>query len=101
MKDLPDIALLATARALDGKRLGQALAQTFAHRKTHALPPSLPDPPLTWAVPYSAMARENKLPWVELSEVARAAQSFLDPVLQGVDATWEFEQWLWRPNKTN
>ena len=43
------------------------------------------------------MARENKLAWAELSDVTRAAQSFLDPVLgQGIDATWDPERFHWR-----
>ena len=96
VKDLPDMALLATAKAIDSKRLKEAFEQTFVFRKTHALPASLPDPSPTWATPYAAMARENKLAWAELSDVTRAAQSFLDPVLgQGIDATWDPERFLW------
>ena len=42
VKDLPDMALLATAQPIDGKRLRKAFEQTFVFRKTHALPSSLP-----------------------------------------------------------
>jgi len=99
VKDLPDMALLATARPIDGKRLKEAFEQTFMFRKTHALPASLPEPSPAWATPYAAMARENKLAWAELSEVTHAAQSFLDPVLaQGIDATWDPQRLLWRPH---
>jgi hypothetical protein len=35
VKDLPDIALLATAQILDAKRLREALEQTFTFRETH------------------------------------------------------------------
>ncbi|MCU0661759.1 MAG: nucleotidyl transferase AbiEii/AbiGii toxin family protein [Myxococcota bacterium] len=38
VKDLPDLALLATARPIDAKRLRAALEQTFTFRKTHPLP---------------------------------------------------------------
>ena len=38
VKDLPDIALLAGVREVDGGRLRAALEQTFTSRKTHALP---------------------------------------------------------------
>ena len=38
VKDLPDMALLATAQPIDGKRLEEACEQTFVFRKTHALP---------------------------------------------------------------
>jgi hypothetical protein len=37
VKDLPDIALLAGVREIDGEQLRRALEQTFGSRKTHAL----------------------------------------------------------------
>jgi hypothetical protein len=96
VKDLPDIALLATAQILDAKRLRTALEQTFTFRKTHALPTNLPAPMEAWATPYAAMAREDRLTWRTLADVTRAAQSFLDPVLAGaLDAKWSPETWLW------
>ena len=96
VKDLPDIALLATAKTLDAKRLRDALEQTFTFRKTHALPASLPDPMSAWAVPYVAMAREDQLPWTTLTDVMRAAQAFLDPVLaEGLAASWDPGSWRW------
>ena len=42
VKDLPDIALLATSRTIDARRLRSALDQTFTFRKTHPLPATLP-----------------------------------------------------------
>jgi hypothetical protein len=45
VKDLPDLALLATTKSLDARRLRAALGQTFSFRKTHPLPDKLPDPP--------------------------------------------------------
>jgi hypothetical protein len=43
------------------------------------------------------MAREDQLPWQTLSEVTRAAQNFLDPVLAGnLDATWEPNRREWQ-----
>jgi hypothetical protein len=97
VKDLPDIALLATAQPIDAKRLRDALAQTFTYRKTHALPAALPAPLSAWATPYLAMAREDRLAWPTLDGVTTAAQAFLDPVLAGgLDATWEPETWAWR-----
>ncbi len=44
VKDLPDLALLASAQELDAKRLRAALEQTFAFRKTHSLPGAVPVP---------------------------------------------------------
>lgn len=98
VKDLPDIALLATAQPIDAKRLRAALEQTFAFRTTHALPATVPAPAAAWRTPYEAMARDDQLAWRTLEEVTRAAQSFLDPVLAGaLDATWAPETWNWRP----
>lgn len=97
VKDLPDLALLATARSIDAKCLRAALEQTFTFRKTHALPQNVPEPPDAWTRPYVAMAREDHLAWSTLDEVTKAAQAFLDPVLAGgLDATWEPERWGWR-----
>lgn len=96
VKDLPDIALLATAQIIHAKRLRAALDQTFAFRKTHPIPATLPDPIAAWITPYAAMAREDQLPWSTLDEVTHAARAFLDPVLAGeLDATWEPARWAW------
>jgi hypothetical protein len=96
VKDLPDIALLATAQRIEARRLRQALEQTFSFRKTHALPAMLPDPLPAWETPYAAMAREDQLAWTTLDEVTKAAKAFLDPVLAGnLDAAWSPETWAW------
>lgn len=97
VKDLPDLALLATAQALDAERLRAALEQTFTFRKTHPLPVSVPPPPPAWETPYAAMAREDQLAWATLGDAAKAVQSFLDPVLAGdLDAVWDPAAWIWR-----
>jgi hypothetical protein len=97
VKDLPDLALLATAQALDARRLRAALEQTFGFRQTHTLPAAVPAPPPTWTTPYVAMVREDNLAWRTLDDVTKAAQTFLDPVLGGVlDATWSPGEWTWR-----
>jgi hypothetical protein len=96
VKDLPDIALLATAQTMEAKRLRGALEQTFAFRKTHSLPRALPAPLPAWDAPYSAMARSDQLAWSTLDEVTRAAKAFLDPVLAGdIGAVWDPEAWAW------
>jgi len=96
VKDLPDLALLATAQPLDAKRLRAALEQTFTFRKTHALPAALPAPLEAWRTPYAAMAREDRLTWQTLDDVTKAAQAFLDPVLLGeLESTWVPAAWTW------
>lgn len=98
VKDLPDLALLATARPLEASRLRAALEQTFTFRKTHALPSRLPAPPDAWTSPYAAMARDDRLSWPTLAEVTAAAAAFLDPVLVGgAPGTWEPAGWSWSP----
>ena len=97
MKDLPDIALLATARKFDASRLRAALNQTFRFRKTHTLPSALPAPASSWMAPYAAMAREDQLTWQTLTDVTLAARAFLDPVLAGdLDAAWDPVAWTWK-----
>src|SRR5882724_5414148 len=94
IKDLPDIALLATTRPIEAKRLRAALEQTFGYRRTHPLPPTLPAPAVAWTAPYAAMAREDELPWPMLEDVTTKARAFLDAVLAGdVDAIWSPEEW--------
>jgi hypothetical protein len=96
VKDLPDLALLASAQELHAERLRVALEQTFMFRKTHALPASVPPPLGSWTTPYAAMAREDQLVWATIEEVTKAAKAFLDPVLAGdLDARWMPHEWRW------
>lgn len=78
VKDLPDLALLASVQAIDARRLRTAFEQTFTFRKTHDVPATLPEPTPAWSAPYAAMAREDALPWPTLAEVTAAARAFLD-----------------------
>ena len=97
VKDLPDIALLATAQTIDAKGLHEALEQTFAFRNTHPIPASLPQPLPAWQKPYAAMARDDGLEWTTLEEVIEAARAFVDPILAGkLDAFWDPNTWSWR-----
>lgn len=97
VKDLPDLELLASVRGLDGRRVREALELTFTHRKTHALPVMFAAPPITWAKPYAAMAREDGLPWPTLEAVTAAVREFLDPVLGSeLHAAWDPSTWAWR-----
>lgn len=48
VKDLPDIAILASIGSLDSDDVRTALDQTFAHRATHALVSALPEAPVRW-----------------------------------------------------
>lgn len=96
VKDLPDLALLASVGRLDAGRLAGAIKQTFEFRGTHAVVGSLPLPEATWERPYEEMARTDGLPWETLEDLVVAVRGFLDPVLRGDrDAVWEPERWCW------
>ncbi len=95
VKDLPDIALLATSGPFDAVDLRVAITTTFEFRASHPVPGHLPDPPRNWGDRYRRMADEG-LRWKELSEVFAAARAFLDPALSGSNGTWDPEAWAWR-----
>ena len=95
VKDLPDMALLATTESLDATRVRAALEKTFNFRATHPLPSSLPHPPENWLKAYDEMAQENELPWTTLGQVTAAAAAFLNPVLAGTDGNWLPSAWAW------
>ena len=95
VKDLPDIALLGTARPIDAAVLRAAIDRTWTHRGTHALPLALPDPPVAWERPYQEMARANRLPWATLAEVIAVARGFVDPVLTNQPGRWDPASWRW------
>jgi len=96
VKDLPDLALLATLEDLDSATLRGAVAETFAHRRTHDVPASLPTPPSTWEPVYARMAVGDDLPWRTLGDLVDAVRAFLDPVLAGTTGRWEPQAWSWR-----
>lgn len=97
VRDLPDIALLATTGAIDGSLLRQAIDRTFEFRSTHAIPAALPNPPKSWEAPYAAMAAADALPWPTLERVGQAVGSFLDPMLRSAAvSTWDPEGWRWQ-----
>jgi hypothetical protein len=99
-RDLPDLALLATAReSLTCRRISAALVQTFEYRGTHDVPRSVPPPPPAWRDVYAEMASEHELEWKTLEEVFGAVTRFLDPVLAMADGDgdmdWDRGSWLW------
>ena len=95
VKDLPDIALLGTARVLDASCLRMAIERTFTHRGTHAVPFAVPHPPASWAPVYERMARTDRLSWPSLDELRKAVAAFLDPVLSGGEGQWDPGTWRW------
>ncbi len=95
VKDLPDLALLASLGSLDGSALRQAIDATFSFRKTHAVPATVQDPPPSWEPVYERMAADDDLPWKTIADLLVAVRSFLDPVLGGSRGSWDEEAWSW------
>jgi predicted nucleotidyltransferase component of viral defense system len=96
VKDLPDLALLASARTIQAASLRAAIETTFAFRQTHAVPEMVPDPPGAWTTPYARMATEDQLPWGTLDELIARVRAFLDPILAvSGGASWSPLDWRW------
>lgn len=98
VKDLPDLVLLAQVGSYQAAHLRAAFAETFAFRKTHSVPATLPSPPEAWSDEYAHIARTDDLPWPSLAAVTDAAQRFLGPVLAGDERLiWSPKTWEWSP----
>lgn len=97
VKDLPDMALLASVRPVDARILRDAIGHTFAHRSVHPVPKALPKPSEAWRVPYDRIARTNQLRWPDLDGVTEAVRAFIDPVLVGTTGKWDPTTWAWTP----
>jgi nucleotidyltransferase AbiEii toxin of type IV toxin-antitoxin system len=96
VRDLPDLALLATTGPIEGAVLRRAIERTFDFRGTHPIPAVVPPPPTSWEGPYAAMATADELAWKTLTEVAEAVTTFLNPALASADCgTWQPGPWAW------
>lgn len=97
LKDLPDIALLATAQPIQAAELYEAFEKTFAFRGTHPLPLSLPKSPEAWAPKYLLMAQQEELQWSDIEILIDAIEQFLNPVLAGEleKKQWSPSSWTW------
>lgn len=95
VKDLPDLALLASIRPLLGSTVRDAITRTFAHRDTHEVPKQLPEPPAEWEQVYARLARRDHLLWPDLSTLSTAVRAFLGPLLAGASGTWSPDSWDW------
>lgn len=81
VKDLVDLALIAETSPPSVKAITAAVRATFSSRRTHEVPPDIPDPPPEWAVPYSRLAREVGIGAAELLDGLALARSLLRPSL--------------------
>jgi len=98
VKDLIDLAVIASTTALSAHRLRAALAEVFEGRQRQALPRQLPQPPTSWRQPYATMARTVGLGTDLAAGYARVA-AFLDPILSSdisMATAWDQTQHRWQ-----
>lgn len=95
VKDLPDLALLASSRFIDARRLRAAIDETFKYRGTHQVPREFPDPPGSWSPIYANMAKSDDLAWKTLDELKSVVSRFLGPVLEDRPGRWDPVGWTW------
>lgn len=99
VKDLPDLALLASSGSIDAGRLRAAIDATFKHRGTHQVPGDFPDPPRSWAPIYASMAEKDDLAWETLDDLMSAVLGFLGPVLEDKPGRWDPGGWAWHSER--
>jgi len=58
VKDLVDMVLLIRLETMDWSILQKASRATFELRRTHPIPNTVPEPPESWAIPFSVLANE-------------------------------------------
>jgi len=98
VRDLVDMALMASALEFEAGSLRYSLEAVFTARAMHRLPAKLPPPPLGWARPYQALAAAAGLEPDIASGHARAAE-LLDPILSSpapAHSVWIPGGRLWR-----
>jgi len=65
-------------------------------RKTHELPPNIPNPPAQWSKPFRKFTSDVLLQYQSLAEANLAFKHFLDPVIGKDNITlWDPSLWRW------
>lgn len=96
VKDLVDILLISGQEGLRADPIAAAMAATFDARDTHAVPPSLTEPPDNWRLPYGRMAAEVGLAETDLASAIERARRFLEPLLQrSARGAWDPQNSQW------
>ena len=95
VKDLPDLALLASLGSIDGAELRRGIDATFDFRRSHEVPEMIPEPPPAWEAVYARMAAADDLRWKSIADLVLAVRSFIDPVLDGRTGSWDADPWSW------
>jgi len=76
VKDLVDLVLILEASPTGPGSARLALEAVFERRGTHPLPAKIPDPPPSWAGPYSASAAEIGLSHVKMDEATELLRAY-------------------------
>jgi predicted nucleotidyltransferase component of viral defense system len=79
VKDLVDMLLLIQLNQMNQDKLLSALKKTFARRRTHELPETLPQPPQEWKTAFQTLAAQCGLKNIE--ESFRIVTNFYEEVL--------------------
>jgi len=97
VKDFVDLLLFVSMDTnLQADHLSAAIQAIFVTRGD-AIPSQFDQIPASWQSRYSRFAKDLELPFTDFDKI-RAAQEFLDPVLQGLDrGVWNPEDWEWQP----
>lgn len=95
VKDLVDFVIIRLFERADAQHLSAAIAQTFARRSTHPVPPRLPPPLADWERAYREEAEAVRIT-PALREAHELAAGWLDPILQGTArGRWDPERSAW------
>lgn len=76
VKDLVDMVLLIRLETMDWNILQKASRATFELRRTHPIPDTVPEPPESWAIPFSVLANECGLT-ITLNEAWHMVSAYL------------------------
>lgn len=96
VKDVVDLALVATTAELDAAKLSRAVKETFERRSGRDLPREMPPPPRDWDVPFRRLAGEIGLA-ADLAKGHELAARLLDPILSGnvTAGRWDPDGQIW------
>lgn len=95
-RDLVDLAWFSRHFTFKSNDLEDACRATFAHRNTHAWPPTVPKPPAEWKKPYQRWRDELQIPARSARDCAVAVTEFFTPVFEGSRGlSWNPERSSW------
>lgn len=101
VKDLLDLAAIASLFSFRADRLTRALDVTFTSRSTHSLASALPAPPSEWRTAYRRMALEADMD-PDMTHGYELAAVFLNPVLAGTvtgSTQWKPDRHAWQQQR--